>query len=340
MASILLTGNVTDTDKAVTKSPNTQGVTTEYNRGRNEGKMARLVIIGGSIGSSNTASKDVFMYNVTGKHIKWFWVGSDRNVAFAWSSAGAASHGSDLFIAGGFRQEETMVVYDRTAKFNVLNNTWTELPPMNYNRHYRPAVFVIGQKLYAAAGNKNIVNIESLDLNDPIALWEEESVSLPSGVSHSASVVVMETVYMSGGFNGVSNLSTLMSWKPGEYNWMLKCSMMVVRSGHCLITDGYGSIWAIGGCLDCWPMNYIEQYNISDNSWRTVKGFENIAVSSEESMDATICFYHDGYVFFRAHGTIDDGAFYRYNVVTGEWGKEKASVRQLLKNPIVALVPL
>ncbi len=108
-----------------------------------------------------------------------------------------------------------------------------------------------------------------------------------------------------------------------------------------MVSDGYSTLWAIGGCQNCWPMKYIEQYSISDNSWEILGGFESIAIHSEDPiMDATICFYHDGYIFFRSHGAADDGEFYRYSVATGIWGKEKAPVRQLLKNPISALVDI
>ncbi len=76
------------------------------------------------------------------------------------------------------------MAYNRTARYNVLKNSWTELPSMNHNRPYKPAVFVIGHKLYAAAGNHNIVQMESLDLEITDALWEMESVTIATSVSH------------------------------------------------------------------------------------------------------------------------------------------------------------
>ncbi len=351
MKSILLPGNVTNrvvtesgeitvTGKAITESDETftQSLITQTG-GRNGEKMARLIVIGGTIDSSNTPMKDIYRYNVTGEHIRWFWLGPERNAPFAWHSAGAASYLDNMFIVGGSRQEGTQVASNRTTRYNVLKNTWTELPSMNYDRPHRPAVFVIGHKLYSAGGNARIVQMESLDLENRNALWEEESVSLATSVSHSANVVAMGTVYMSGGFDGVRNLSTLLAWKPGQNGWKLKRSMIVARSDHCMVTDGHLFLWVIGGCQNCWPTKYIEQYSISDNLWEILGGFESIAIYSEDSiMDATICFYHDGYMFFRAHGTADDGEFYRYKVATGILGKEKTPVRQLLKNPIVALV--
>ena len=168
---------------------------------------------------------------------------------------------------------------------------------------------------------------------------EKGKCFLATGLSHSASVVAMDTLFMSGGFDGVRDLSSLLSWKPGENEWKGKRNMVVARSDHCLVSDGYSTLWAIGGCQNCWPTKYIEKYSISDDTWEILGGLESIAVHSEDSiMDATTCFYHDGYIFFRAHGTADDGEFYRYNVATREWGKEKTPVRQLLKNPISALV--
>ena len=167
------------TGKAITESDETftQSMITQTGGKKGE-KIARLIVIGGTIDSSHTTIKDVYRYNVSGEHIRWFWLGPERNAPFAWHSAGVANYLiDDLFIVGGSRQEGTQVAYNRTARYNVLKNSWTEVPAMHCNRPYRPAVFVIGHKLYAVAGNQSIVQMESLDLDNTHALWKKESVS-------------------------------------------------------------------------------------------------------------------------------------------------------------------
>ena len=112
-----IAGNATDTNgvltnssevtvsgKAITESDGavTPSLITQDRPGKPE-KMARLIVIGGTIDSSNTAMKDVFRYNVSGERIRWFWLGPERNVPFAWHSADAGSYLDDLFIVGGSR---------------------------------------------------------------------------------------------------------------------------------------------------------------------------------------------------------------------------------------------
>ncbi|XP_070614341.1 kelch-like protein 6 isoform X2 [Erythrolamprus reginae] len=112
------------------------------------------------------------------------------------------SNGDKVYLSGGvYKNAYSNSVYE----FDAFTNQWLQLPPMGVPRAAHGFVFD-RQKLYAMGGWRrfqSFINMaESLDLN--AGTWTPIA-KLPFALSHPASSVLREKVYLLGGATGISN---------------------------------------------------------------------------------------------------------------------------------------
>ncbi len=276
----------------------------------------------------------VNMYILSGNDIRWNGKGQPFHAS--WINAGTAVNGSDVFLIGGNRAGQADAEKNRVAVYRASENRWEDLPSMKHNRNYKPTAYVLGDKLYAAGGNTLIRSIESLNISDPNAVWEEENLVLPFKFYDSASIVVGNRVYISGGFNEEfgSSLKNLYSWSVGESVWTREPNMILQRRGHCIVSDNDNTMYVIGGCAPfCNPL--IEQYDIRNATWSGVPNpFDSDILHNLK--DVKICAYWKDSIFL--YGSGDDSVFYIYNTVARFWSKSTAIEMQGITFPMSAVI--
>jgi len=112
------------------------------------------------------------------------------------------------------------VVYDRVEVYDPAANSWATLPHMLTPR-YRPAVALLGGRLYAVGGSDGgsvVAGAEAFDLTTGV--WSV-APSLPHPVQAAATIVdALGRMYVAGGADNSGNVNTLFifdgaSWRSG-----------------------------------------------------------------------------------------------------------------------------
>ena len=177
--------------------------------------------------------------------------------------------------------------------------------------------------------------MEYLDLDDVHAGWKQENVDLPFGVHDSASVVVKDRVYISGGISKRQNenIMNLISWSPCEREWRVEQNMTVGRAKHCMVSDNEDTIYSIGGNSHS---NFMEKYSISGNTWKMLTGNEFTYDIISTGLQAC--------VFINRQVIVVDtnGAFHAYDVTSNSWASLPGDMAHgpSLQYPMAALIPM
>ncbi len=244
-----------------------------------------------------------------------------------------------MYIVGGTRSEDGGGREDGVSMYNTAQDSWdNSLPRLQNRRYFTPAVFIFDNHLYAAGGNNTINTMESLDLQNSASDCVTHSATLPFPVSHSASVQVGDKVFISG---GKDRRRTLLLWSLNLDSWKHRARMNKGREDHCTVSDGSHRLWAVGGCQDCWPLYYIEEYNIARNTWTPLE--INLKVTTRKVLtEPHVCVYCDGSILLYTYhyGEEDpDLHIYKYNVNTKVLEKMPNKLPQLITHPMIAIVP-
>ncbi len=181
----------------------------------------------------------------------------------------------------------------------------------------------------------NSITMEYLDLDDMSAGWKRENVNLPFDVHDSASVVVKDRVYISGGISKRQNdnIKNLISWSPCEREWTVEQNMTVGRAKHCMVSDGEDTIYSIGGNSHS---NFMEKYSISGNTWKMLTSDEFTYNIKSTGLQA--CAFINNQVI-----VVDiNGAFHAYDVRSNSWSSFSGDIAQgpSLQYPMAALIPM
>ncbi len=275
---------------------------------------ATMVVIGGFFNGTYSSSVDA--YSIDNGTVQWKQKGA--NAPGGWHYAGIAVVGSDIYIAGGYAEHKG--TNHVVAKYDTVDDSWSELPDMMHRRGDRPAVYVLNGALYAAGGTKQTLSVEYVDIKVSGAQWRESSVKLPHHSWNSVAVVVKSDVYISA----YHASPTLLRWSVGDSSWTSLAENTVAKGDHCMVTDGDNYIWTIGGGL-------IEQYDISLGTRLTLT-----TGPTGVSQNGYICVYWDDYIVIRDDGP--DGIFHAYHVSENYWKTSHVPESNRLVSPMVALI--
>ena len=157
-------------------------------------------------------------------------------IAFESLQKSVNSKSTDIVVIAGFNPKTTKSL-SSVERFNLLNQTWTQLPALKIARKAPSAVMFKNQMFACGGFNESdgyLDSIEVLDLNGSPPEWHEFSVNLPIKVAGHKCVVHGNRLLIIGGRT-----------KPGEkldtiyelllvppYSSKLLCYMKKKRVGH------------------------------------------------------------------------------------------------------------
>ena len=185
--------------------------------------------------------------------------------------------------------------------------------------------------LYAAGGEWQRV-IEYLDIETEDAIWQESNVTLPYDIQQGASVVVNDTVFISGGFVtsdriGAGASAALIKWSVDSPSWTFLANMSNHQIDHCMVTDGIDHIWVTGPRTED-----LEQYTISTNKWTTIT-----STPTDIDLNYRLCVYWDDHIIIRGKGT--EGMFHVYDVTGNVWKISNVTETEKYWKPMIAIIP-
>jgi N-acetylneuraminic acid mutarotase len=139
-----------------------------------------------------------------------------------------------------------------TYCYDPTSDTWTSKAPLPFTRS-TDSVATLNGKLYAIGGIEPTggwVHCTRVDVYDPATdSWELDSIarlSVPRTHLEADTPVVNGRIYVIGGWNGVTALSTVEEYDPATNSWRTLAPMPTARYGLATaVVDG--NIYAIGG---------------------------------------------------------------------------------------------
>ncbi len=301
--------------------------------GNNNGTKtsAYLILIGNN--------EPVSIYLIDNGRITWSHEGKPCPIN---GEFGRAVVESNIYIiAGLYRRpgagETDFQPGSKVAKYSIHTDKWQLLPIMPGHALSGPVVFFNGGTLYSAYDN-----IYSLPLSNISAGWAKEDVTLPHSVTDGRSVTAIDDrVFVFGIGNELA--SSVISWRPASENsWTPVADMRVSRAPKmfCTVTDGHESIWVIGGCFNCWPFGFMEQYQLSTRMWKKLSTVPDLPFENKdyEAINAQICEYWDGHIFaLFSDGSVYD-KFFIYNIKEDSWEQSENELNKVPHDPISAVI--
>jgi N-acetylneuraminic acid mutarotase len=211
------------------------------------------------------------------------WQSGVGETPVAFSHVATAVDGDDVYIAGGIlgngrrRIEATNDVW----KYDVSDNTWSELPELPSSRAAGSMVLLDG-KLHFLGGSGGDPEKESaahfvLDLNDLSAGWST-STSMPGGRKRFGAAVAFGKIYVIGGHTGEDRRklrSEVWCWDPADPDsWRTRASLPSARSHmpQSLLADPWGGILSVGGKTNSASASKdVLRYDPVRNRWTTLR---------------------------------------------------------------------
>jgi len=159
--------------------------------------------------------------------------------------------------------------------YHPNTDTWTFLAPAPIPR-YRHSVAVIGNKLYVIGGRTlDDVIIARVDVYDPANnSWSTES-DWPFATSDFSLVVIHDNILIFGGYDQDYTSQKSVSVRLANGTWVNNqvADMFESRGDSCAVENPQGEVWVFGGFDShsiggfCTPLNELERYNVTSNSW-------------------------------------------------------------------------
>jgi len=168
-------------------------------------------------------------------------------------------------------------ITNATTAYHPDTDTWVELARAPRLR-YRHSSAVVGTKLYVFGGRRvDDSLITDVDVFDATTLAWTTTTPWTNATSDQTSFVYNDTIYAVGGYDSFYNsLTTSYIFRPNaEAQWLpnLVAPLRLGRGDSCAsIIDGLG--YVLGGWNSvetfCVPLDEIEAYNFTTNTWTTV----------------------------------------------------------------------
>ncbi len=86
----------------------------------------------------------------------------------------------------------------------------------------------------------------------------------------------------------------------------------------------------------------MEMYQVSTDTWTTLNAVPDLTFPSKDGIIATICGYHDGYIYaiFSPTGPPElDRRFHIFNTLDNTWRVSQTQLKREAYLPVAAVVP-
>jgi len=143
-----------------------------------------------------------------------------------------------IMVTGG--SDGPMESLNYVTEYHLTDATETVMTPMNFKRGghacgvYQEAA---GQQVLLVTGGEPLYSTEMADYSAGSQLvWRKvEGGELPSQRQGPQATVVNNVLYLSGGFDGDKELTTVLSWDPAGQTWKEAGNLTVPRSWHAAV---------------------------------------------------------------------------------------------------------
>lgn len=199
---------------------------------------------------------------------------SGKNVGMA----GITQNGNEVFVSGGVSRESRSDPSNALLKYDINNDTWTELGSMNADRYAHVLEYYHG-KLYALGGYVTLQNANGnwqtqpanhTEVYDPVNdTWKNHTV-LPWKIMGMASTVYNDEIILQGGYTFTPERKTY-GYNPetghmrrlGDISNSMFMSTMASGNNTILYAGGDASYYPFSS----WSVNYLgdTQYDTSPN---------------------------------------------------------------------------
>jgi len=146
----------------------------------------------------------------------------------------------DVIVVTGGGMDGPMDTLNYVTEYHLNNATETVMTPMNFKRAghacgvYQEAG---GQQVLLVTGGEPLYSTEMADYSAGSQLvWRKvEGGELPTLRVGPRATVVNNVIYLSGGFDGDKELTTVLSWDPAGQTWKEAGNLTVPRSWHAAV---------------------------------------------------------------------------------------------------------
>jgi len=156
------------------------------------------------------------------------------------------------------------IVYDRVEVYDPVTNSWATLPHMLTPR-YRPAVALLGGRLYAIGGSDGHSVVASAEVLDLSTGGWSTAPSLPHPVQAAASTVdALGHIDVAGGADNTGNVNTLYIFDGASWHSGASLPEPTADMNGTLGPDG--NVYVIGGYDQTW-VTTVQVYDPRQDSW-------------------------------------------------------------------------
>ncbi len=300
-------------------------------------------MIGGNRKAGTTKTQNtVDVYEIDSGNIRWSRQGKPSPIPLY--RAGKAVHGQYLYIMGGvIYGNNTWKYQNKTILYDMSSNTWTILPGLS-GAWYGRVLFVHGNTLYSVYGSGR--SVKSLNLEDTSQGWKSVPITIPHKIYGINTVIqIKDTVFM---FSRDLTWSTsVLCWNPTIKDSRLALSTITdmnvarLQLTMCVVSDGTKLIWVFAGCRDCWEDGFIEQFNISSQTWTKINTVPDIHFQNKNHIHAHICGYFDGmiYAVFSDGADEFDRRFHLFDTMEHVWIVSNSELKTQAYSPVSVVIP-
>ncbi len=213
-----------------------------------------LLVIGGK-GAMNNDSDDIYVWDVDKETSE----GTSKVSSLPGGRHGTTSvvFNNSVFVLGGC---DVRGYKDSVFCLNTLRNTWTSMTPMMVKKGFA-TTFVIGEKIYICGGKADKLFKSVHKYTISTNKWEELS-DLPFYLYYSASAIVDDTAYISGGARPTSVCTDIIFYNHLIDRWTRQGHMLQGRMVHTMVSYA-GKLYNCGGCDGINLLQTTEVYNLA-----------------------------------------------------------------------------
>ncbi|MBF5044562.1 MULTISPECIES: kelch repeat-containing protein [Myxococcaceae] len=192
--------------------------------------------------------------------------------------------------------------------------TWEPAPPMLHARSAH-AVVSDGKSIYALAGSgAGGVPVREVERFDGTR-WQVETQLPGDGLNAPAAVVLGDTLYLVGGFSGVSNLPTdrVYRYSLSQHTWSEAAPLPAPRGGHAAVVLD-GKLHVLGGGNSQSTLALHSVYDPATNTWS-----ERAPLPRSEGSPAALAVDGKLWAIGGRSGPSDFGEVYLYDPAQDRW---------------------
>ncbi|GAB6023767.1 hypothetical protein CHUAL_014220 [Chamberlinius hualienensis] len=241
---------------------------------------------------------------------------------------GTAVLNNELYVVGGcFNQGGSFVenIHPFGFRFNPRYNRWTTIAPLQQER-CRFSLCAIAGELYAVGGtsegnedgSEDFTNCEKYDPDAD--MWLQTAAPLPGRRTQHAGATWGDSLFVSGGLDQDSVISSVYRYDVFEDKWEERANMLLPRADHCMVVYK-DRLYVCGGWYEDEStgnrviVDTIDSYDILTDKWETVSRMPTPRYhASAVLMDDLLYIIgglHSDVTFDRATGVIECYSFER-----------------------------